>query len=160
MAELLPPRALGGADPRLALIAESFARLTGRALVAAAAAAGGATAVADALWEAPAVIVAHGTEPDPLFFYGNRLALVVFEMDPAAFVQMPSRLSAEALLREERARLLERVARAGFIDDYAGVRVSATGQRFRIEQAVVWNLVDAQGTCHGQAATFDRWTPL
>lgn len=154
MAELLPPRALGEADPRLALIAESFARLTGRPLVAA------GNSVGEALWAAPAVIVAHGTEPDPLFFYGNRLALAVFEMDPAAFVQMPSRLSAEALLREERARLLERVARAGFIDDYAGVRISATGQRFRIEQAVVWNLVDAQGTCHGQAATFDRWTPL
>lgn len=151
---LQTPQPAARSDPRLGLIAESFARLTGRPLVAA------GNSVGEALWEAPAVIVAHGTEPDPLFFYGNRLALAVFEMDPAAFAGMPSRLSAEALLREERARLLERVARAGFIDDYAGVRVSATGKRFRIEQAVVWNLVDAQGACHGQAATFDRWTPL
>jgi hypothetical protein len=148
------PKATTPPDSRLALIAESFARLTGRPLVSS------GTSVTDALWEAPAVIVAHGTEPDPVFFYGNRLALAVFEMDRIAFAQMPSRLSAEALLREERARLLERVARDGFIDDYAGVRVSSTGKRFRIEQAVVWNLVDAQGVCHGQAATFDRWTPL
>ncbi len=48
----------------------------------------------------------------------------------------------------------------GFIDDYAGVRVSATGRRFRIEAATVWNLVDAAGALHGQAAAFDRWTLL
>ena len=60
----------------------------------------------------------------------------------------------EAPLRDERQRLLERVTQRGFIDDYAGVRISATGLRFRIEKAVVWNLIDAQGRRHGQAATF------
>nr|MBP6225643.1 MEKHLA domain-containing protein [Rhizobacter sp.] len=29
-----------------------------------------------------------------------------------------------------------------------------------IEQAVVWNLIDGSGMCHGQAATFDRWQRL
>ena len=62
--------------------------------------------------------------------------------------------------RQERARQLERVRRDGFIDDYAGVRISATGKRFRIEQAVVWNLIDGNGEIHGQAATFDRWKPI
>lgn len=68
---------------------------------------------------------------------------------------MPSRLSAEAPLREERAALLERVSRHGFIDDYAGIRISARGTRFRIENAVVWNLIDGAGVCHGQAAMFE-----
>jgi hypothetical protein len=62
--------------------------------------------------------------------------------------------------RDERARLLERTLRDGYVDDYAGIRISSTGKRFRIEQAIVWNLVDAAGIRHGQAATFDHWTPL
>lgn len=141
-------------DPRLALIAESYHRLIGRPLVHF------APDVALALWEAPRVIVAHGMQDDPVFFYGNRLALQVFEMDFSAFAQLPSRYSAEPLARDERARLLERVGRDGFIDDYAGVRISATGKRFRIVQAEVWNLVDAAGVSHGQAASFAHWQPL
>ncbi len=135
---------------RLALIVESYRRLTGQQLIDAA---GG-------LWSAPRAIVAHGAEDDPIFFYGNALALSLFEMTPEQFAQLPSRLSAEALHRDERARLLSRVTRDGYIDDYAGIRISATGRRFRIEQAIVWNLIDAEGAIHGQAATFDRWTML
>lgn len=138
------------AGDRLALIASSFERLTGRPLVSG----------PGALWAAPRAVVAHGLEADPLFFYGNQVALDLFETTAADFIRLPSRLSAEPLLREERARLLARVADTGFIDDYAGVRVSAGGRRFRIEQAVVWNLMDAAGAVHGQAATFDRWTRL
>lgn len=136
------------AAARIALIAESYARLLGRPLVA-----DGDDPVA-ALWLTPAAIVAHGTEDDPLFFFGNAAALAAFETTLDDFVGMPSRLSAEAPLRDERQALLDRVARDGFIDDYAGVRISATGRRFRIAGAVVWNLVDAAGVRHGQAATF------
>lgn len=141
-------------DPRLPLIADSYHRLTGGLLVAA------ADDLSAALWTAPRVIVAHGTEADPLFFYGNRVALAAFALDFAAFTRLPSRFSAEPLAREERARLLARVSREGFIDDYAGVRIAADGRRFRIEQATVWNLVDGDGQIHGQAATFERWTVL
>jgi hypothetical protein len=138
------------AGVRLALIASSFERLTGTPLVA---------DPAD-LWLAPRAVVAHGLEADPVFFYGNRLALQLFDLPIADFVRLPSRLSAEPLERQERARLLALVCATGFIDDYSGVRISATGRRLRIEQAVVWNLTDEAGTLHGQAATFDRWTPL
>jgi hypothetical protein len=139
------------AGPRLALIADSFQRLIGAPLVAP------TIDLADALWNAPRVIVAHGTEADPIFFFGNKMALELFEMTPEDFAKLPSRLSAEAMNREERQRLLDEVTRNNFIANYAGVRISATGRRFRIEQAVVWNLLDAQGSKHGQAATFDRW---
>ena len=141
-------------DPRLALIAGSYQRLLGQALLPP----GGD--LAESMWLAPRVIVAHGTEADPVFFYGNRMALTAFDMSFAEFTRLPSRFSAEPLAREERARLLARVSRDGYIDDYAGVRISASGQRFRIEQAVVWNLVDAAGKHHGQAATFAAWIPL
>lgn len=137
---------------KLLLVAESFQRLTGKTLVD--------HPSPEGLWNAPRVIAAHGTEADPVFFYGNRMALEVFAMDFSSFTQLPSRYSAEPVNRQERARLLERVSRDGFIDDYSGVRISATGQRFRIAQAVVWNLIDAEGRVHGQAATFDRWRVL
>lgn len=132
----------------ISAVAESFARLLGRPLVEAQA------DVVAAMWQAPQVILAHGTQDDPVFFFGNRAALAAFEIDLDAFLAMPSRLSAEAPLRGERQALLDRVTRHGFIDDYAGVRISAKGKRFRIEQAVVWNVADEAGTPLGQAATF------
>ena len=139
---------------RLDLIAASFFRLTGRELVEPAA------DTAHALWTAPRVIIAHGTEADPVFFFGNRAALDRFEMTLEAFTAMPSRLSAEPMLREERRALLDRVTRDGFVDDFTGVRISAQGRRFRVEHAVVWNLADASGAIHGQAAMFERWADL
>jgi hypothetical protein len=141
-------------DERLALLAASHHRLTGKKLVAA------SGDLRRALWDADRVIVAHGTEADPVFFYGNHRALTLFEMDWPSFARLPSRLSAEPLLRDERARLLEQVARDGYTTDYAGVRISSTGRRFRIEQAVVWNLIAEDGVSHGQAAAFNRWLPL
>ena len=140
---------------RISCISESYARLSGKPLVA-----GSDTDPIDALWQAPIAIVAHGTEADPVFFFGNRTALTLFEMDFEAFRRLPSRFSAEPLLREERAHLLERVTRDGIISDYAGVRISASGKRFRIANASVWNLTDGSGNAVGQAAAFSEWTEL
>lgn len=130
------------------LIAESFERLLGRPLVA------GNGDVVEALWHAPAAVVAHGMGDDPVFFFGNQAALDAFECDFAQFTHMPSRLSAAPADQAERQSLLDRVTRGGFIDDYAGERITATGRRFRIGPAVVWNLIDDAGMRRGQAATF------
>lgn len=140
---------------RIVCIGESYLRLAGRPL----APAKGGDPVG-ALWAAPLAIVAHNTEPDPIFFFGNRAALTLFEMDFGSFTRLPSRFSAEPMLREERARLLERVTRDGLIEDYAGVRISRTGKRFRIANASVWNVTDAAGRAIGQAAAFAGWTAL
>lgn len=112
------------------------------------------------LFDAPFVVVAHGTQSDPVLNYGNRTALRLWEMDIPTLTSTPSRLTAEPVHRDERAQLLARTTRDGYVDDYRGIRISSTGQRFRIEQATVWNLVDATGTYCGQAATFSQWTPL
>ena len=76
------------------------------------------------------------------------------------FTTTPSRFTAETPERAERARLLERVAARGYIDDYTGVRISSTGRRFSISAATVWNLSNAKGRVVGQAATFAKWEPL
>ncbi len=141
------------AAKRIILIAESFVRLLGRPLAE-------TPGVAEALWQAQPVIVAHGSEADPLFFFGNRAAMQRFATTADAFIGSPSRFTAEAPMRGERQALLDRVSAEGFIENYAGIRISATGRRFRIEQAIVWNLIDAAGQVHGQAACFDRWTDL
>jgi hypothetical protein len=108
-------------------------------------------------FEAPFVLVSHGTQPDPILNYGNLTALTLWEMSWAELTQTPSRLTAEAPNREERARLLNAVTSRGFIDDYSGVRISKTGRRFRIARATVWNLLTVGGEPCGQAAMFDRW---
>ena len=136
------------------MLLDSFARLLGRDLIPRDAS---AADQARRVFEVPFVVVSHGTEADPVLNYGNATALRLWEMDWTTFVQTPSRLTAEPVHRDERARLLERTRRDGFVDDYAGIRVSQSGRRFRIEQAIIWNLVDADGHLRGQAATFDRW---
>jgi hypothetical protein len=75
-------------------------------------------------------------------------------------VSLPSRRSAEPRAQAERRRLLDRVSQHGWIDDYSGVRVAASGRRFRIAAATVWNLLDETGTAVGQAAAFARWQRL
>jgi hypothetical protein len=151
------PWTAAAAVARAGLVLDSFRRLVGRELVSRE---GTPLEQAARLFAAPEVVVSHGIEADPVLCYGNAAALALWEMDWATFTRTPSRLTAEPLHRDERARLLERTRRDGFVDDYAGIRVSSTGRRFRIERAIVWNVVDAAGNLHGQAATFDRWTPL
>ena len=112
------------------------------------------------VWEAPFVVLSHGQGPDPILDYGNRAALALFELSWPELTRLPSRLTAEVPDREERARLLSRVSQQGFIDDYAGVRISRGGRRFRIEAATVWNLIEPDGLVVGQAATFAIWRPL
>jgi hypothetical protein len=114
-------------------------------------------ALAARLYAAPFVVLAHGTEPDPLFSYANIAAQRLFERDWDEFVGLPSRLSAEAPARSERDRLLARVTAHGFIDDYSGVRVSRSGRRFRILSATVWNVSDVAHHQLGQAAAFSDW---
>ena len=109
------------------------------------------------LYTAPLVVLAHDSSADPLFTYANLAAQQLFEMRWDEIVGLPSRLSAEAPAREERERLLERVAARGFIDDYSGVRIAKTGRRFRILHATVWNLGDSSGRRVGQAAAFADW---
>jgi hypothetical protein len=110
--------------------------------------------------EAPFALLSHGTESDPIFNYGNRLALQLFESTFEALTRMPSRLSAETPLQSEREALLREVSEKGFIDHYSGVRISTSGRRFRICNATVWNVHDASGNKIGQAAAFSQWEPV
>jgi hypothetical protein len=103
------------------------------------------------------VLVSHGLGPDPLFNYANPNALNLFEISWDELLKMPSRLSAETINQDERAKLLNTVNRQGYIENYSGIRISAKGRRFRINQAVVWNIIDDKGKYFGQGAMFKDW---
>ncbi len=112
------------------------------------------------IFHAPFALLSHNAAADPVLTYGNRTALNLYGLSWEELTAMPSRYTAEEPERAERARLFERVTADGFIDDYAGVRISKAGRRFRIENVTVWNLTDAQGILCGQAAMFACWTFL
>jgi hypothetical protein len=139
------------------LILSSLFRMTGRNLV------NPGLSAKDryrSLFEAPFCVVSHNAEADPVFNYGNKVALELFEMKWNVFTKLPSRLSAEPHTREEREKLLARVRKYGFIEDYKGVRVSSSGKRFLVEDSIVWNMIDENGTYRGQAAVLYKWSTL
>ena len=140
------------------LLCASYQRLTGKPLINASTALQADDIVlAESLYCAEVAILSHDTAADPVFNYANMQAQVLFGYDWDSFVRLPSRLSAEPLLRDARAALLARVARDGFVDDYSGVRIARDGRRFMITRATVWNLHDDAGGYHGQAACIHDW---
>lgn len=141
----------------IALLRDSYRHWTGRDLVAPGLS---PAAAVTALYEAPFAVLSHGAQADPIFAYGNRLALQLFEMSWDEFTALPSRLSAEPADRQERDALLARVGARGHTDNYTGVRISKTGRRFLIDDATVWNLVDGEGRYCGQAAVIRVWRAL
>lgn len=138
----------------VAILRASYLRWTGQSLIDPAINDEQAVACLDAV---PFGVVSHGVEADPVFNYANRSALALFEMTWDEFTATPSRLSAEPMEREARSRLLERVTRDGYINDYSGVRTAASGRRFMIRNATVWNLIDTAGRPCGQAAMIPEW---
>lgn len=105
----------------------SFKHWTGRDLLPAS---GSDSDLVQRFFEAPLVVISHGTEDDPILNYGNKAAL------------------------------LAEVTKKGFIDHYRGIRISRTGRRFSINGATVWNILDEQSRYAGQAAAFERWIVL
>ncbi len=134
------------------ILCKSYQHWTGKPLIA--------NIDVKCLWQAPFAVVSHGTEADPIFNYGNALALKVFAYDWQEFTRLPSRNSAEIINQAEREALLVQVNQHGFIANYAGVRIASNGARFLIQNATVWNLLDETGNYCGQAAKIVDWQAL
>lgn len=122
------------------------------------------------LFEAPFVVVSHGIQADPIFNYGNRKALELWELSWDELTQMPSRKTAEVEFQGARSQMLAEALHKGYVDHYEGIRISSTGRRFRILDGIIWNVVDemvvdeagdaselSEAHCWGQAAMFSRY---
>jgi hypothetical protein len=137
------------------LLAGSYSRLVGERLVPSEH--DDQNAVRWLYEEAPFCVLAHNTDPDPIFIYGNKTAQTCFEYSWDELTWLRSRLSAEEPNREERQRLLDAVKRHGFATGYRGLRIAKSGRRFWIEDVTVWQLVDRDDLLHGQAAVYRKW---
>lgn len=135
-----------------ALLASSFHRQTGQIL----------PDEASALWHFPQPLVSHGTQADPVFQYANHAALILWELDWHRFTRLPSRLSAEPDpdIQSDRTALLQAALAQGYIDNYQGIRISASGKRFRISKTILWTVTGPCGEIHGQAALIGQIIPL
>lgn len=131
----------------------SFERWTGRTLLNCT---GSAEEIAAILFEADFALVSHGVEADPIFNYGNRKALQLWELSWEDFTSMPSRQSAQEVVQEERNRLLAETSIKGF-SHFSGVRISSSGKLFHIENGTIWNLLDEQNQYCGQAAIYSNY---
>lgn len=128
------------------ILLDSYRHWTGRELIARH---GSPEEQARALFEAPFVVVSHGTQADPILNYGNRTALSLWEMELPTLLQTPSRLTAEPVHRDERARLLERTTRDGYVDDYQGIRAA---RRPRLRHRRTSSRATVLGACRGRTS--------
>ena len=143
------------------LLMTSYHHWTGEQLIAHDKLADSKDAV-QSLLDASFAIASHQAGDDPMFNYANHQALSLFKMTPEEMLGLPSRYSAEPMLREARAAFLHQVAMHGFIENYAGVRIAKDGGRFLIEQATVWNVVDVEFPLNvlGQGVIIKAWHEL
>lgn len=115
---------------------------------------------AKALYDAEYPVLSHNSNEDPLLNYSNAKGMEQFEISWEELAILPSRYTAEPQTQEERNRLLKAVTENGFIDDYQGVRISAKGNRFMVEDAIVWNVIDEDGVYWGQGAILYKCSSL
>ncbi len=154
----LSPPALALAQALLSSHQQSF----GRALIPGLAADASPRLLAQELFAAEAVLLAHdgadpGGEPGPRLIYANRAALRLWRRPWAEMVGMPSRLTAEPAERASRSRALVAAQAQHCLSGYRGIRIDSRGRRFQIEAARLWSLRDSTGQPCGQAARFSRW---
>lgn len=135
------------------LMMSSYERWTGRTLLDFT---GSDTDIAQALFEAEFVLVSHGIEANPIYNYGNRKALQLWELSWSDFTSKPSRQFVQDMLQEERNKLLAETIKGGF-NHYSGVRISSSGKYFNIENGILWNLLNAENQYCGQAAMFSNY---
>ncbi|MHC3472814.1 MEKHLA domain-containing protein [Streptomyces sp. 7R007] len=109
--------------------------------------------------QAPFGLLAHDTSADPRFVYANSAAQKCFGYAWDEFLGLPSRLSARPDDRRDREAFVRAVTDHHYATGYRGIRVGKDGNAFWIEDETMWDLMDARGRIHGQAAVFRSWSP-
>lgn len=140
--------------PKIELIAASFFRQARRPLVQK------SDDVIAALWTAPCAILAQFEVPVSSMHFANRCALDVYETDYLDFSARLRDTPSHGTGGVSANGLFSNHAPAGGITKHSGDLISCRGNRFRVQQALTWLLLDEAGACHGHAAMFDLWIAL
>jgi MEKHLA domain len=138
------------------IIIKSYRHWTGKDLIDTS---GTDQEIAERLFKAHFPVLSHTNVADPIFNYGNKIALELWELDWTEFTQLPSRKSAEPIEQTERDRILKTCKEKG-ICNWSGVRISSTGKRYLISNGLLWNLLDENQQFCGQSATYYPWENL
>jgi len=101
-------------------------------------------------------VLSHGTQPDPVYNYGNLASLELFEQTIEKLCQTPSRFSTIPELMEDRSDLIKAIEKDGHGTIHNAIRISAEGHPFEIPQIKVWTVRDDDGKRIGLAAIYDR----
>lgn len=109
------------------------------------------------LFALPIPVLAHDGGTDPKLTYANAAALELWKLNWQDMIGMPSRLTAPEEERHSRAAALNKAQQVDAIEGYSGIRINSKGQRFRINNACIWTIKDANGKACGQAATIANW---
>jgi hypothetical protein len=157
---VLPPPEAGNDwhDAFVRRVLDAFARATGRNL--AAQAGFDAATPGRGCYFGDFALLTHRGDADATLNYGNARALALWECGWDAFTAMSSRDTAPAQGRAAREAMMDRVLSHGFVAGYSGERISRSGRRFVIADAIVWRLRDAGGAPFGVAAFVPRVTYL
>ena len=106
----------------------------------------------EALFHLKRPLLVHDTQSDPIFCYGNLLALEIFEYNWEELIKLPSRLSAEVKQQEDRLKMMKEIKKTGYAKGYSGTRITKTGKRIKIGDTTIWNLLGPNSQFSGQAA--------
>ena len=108
-------------------------------------------------------ILSHGLQEDPVYNYGNRASLELFEQGLEMLCQTPSRYSTVPSLMDNRGRLIKQIEQVGHGTIPNAVRISAKGKMFVMQTIWVWNVYafdsehnNGRGRRIGLAALYDR----
>ena len=100
-------------------------------------------------------ILSHDHSTDPILTYGNDRVLRQWEVSWSELTAMYSSETAKPVDRSARLAIMAQVKVNNYISGYSGIRISKTGQEFKILDATIWNLFEDNGNPCGQAAWFE-----
>jgi len=101
-------------------------------------------------------ILSHGTQPDPIYNYGNQASLILFEQTIERLCTTPSRYSTVPELMDDRTSLIRQIEEVDYGYLWNAVRNSIQGKLFVIEKILIWNVYNDKGERIGLAAFYDR----
>ena len=110
---------------------------------------------AQEIFNADFILLSHGIQASPILNYANKRGLQTWGIPWEKMTCMPSSKTAETGIdMTEREEFMRKVTKFGIVEGYEGIRISADKRRFKIKDAVVWNVHNSADEYLGQAAYF------